>query len=282
MGLFCSSLPQAYAAARGAHVIIQTQGMTRHVKQRIFETAQFLFDAMDVGALEPTGRGVRTIQKMRLMHAAVRHLLLTRAAPAWDVGRYGQPINQEDLAGTLMTFSVVTLDALQKLKVPVSPAEADAWLHTWKVVGVLLGVREELLPVDVADGEQLMEAIRDRQWESSGDGVALGSALVGLMQSYFPGALFDGLPVALIRTLSGDHCADLLRLPPADWSSQLIAAGSFLEGLLLKGRGDDPTDKLLAWATHLFMEGMVLAEREGKDARFRIPPSLKKSIDPRY
>jgi hypothetical protein len=256
--------------------------MTRHVKQRIFETAQFLFDTMDTGALEPTGRGVRTIQKMRLMHAAVRHLLLKGATPAWDVARYGQPINQEDLAGTLMTFSVVTLDALKRLEVPVSGAEADAWLHTWKVVGTLLGVQAELLPVDVADGEQLMEAIRDRQWEPSTDGTALGSALVGLMQSYFPGALFDGLPVALIRTLAGDHCAALLGLPPADWSSQLIAAGTFLEGLLLTGGRDEPTAKLLAWATHLFMEGMVLAEREGKDARFRIPTSLKKSIDPRY
>ena len=31
-GLFCSSLPQAYAAAKGARVLTQTQGMTRHVR----------------------------------------------------------------------------------------------------------------------------------------------------------------------------------------------------------------------------------------------------------
>jgi hypothetical protein len=69
-GLFCSSLPQAYAAASGAHVIMQTQGMTRHVRRRVFETAQFLFDTMDHGGLARGGRGVRSAQKVRLMHAA--------------------------------------------------------------------------------------------------------------------------------------------------------------------------------------------------------------------
>ncbi len=54
-GLFCSSLPQAYAAAHGAHVINQTQAMTRHVRQRVFETAQFIFDVMDEGGAGTQG-----------------------------------------------------------------------------------------------------------------------------------------------------------------------------------------------------------------------------------
>ena len=279
MGLFCSSLPQAYAAANGAHVITQTQGMTKHTKQRIFETAQFLFDVMDEGALSPGGRGVLTAKKVRLMHATVRHLILRNP---WDAARLGQPINQEDLAGTLMTFSVVTLDGLRLLEIPYSAEEGDAWLHTWKVIGHLLGLRDELLPTDLIDAEELMEAIRDRQWRPSEDGRALTRPLVEMMQSYFPGDAFDGFPVALIRALSGDHCADLLGLPPADWTRRVLDTATVIDEWIPRGDPRSPNARLFAWATHTFMKAVVLAEREGKNARFRIPKSLKSTVDPNF
>lgn len=282
MGLFCSSLPQAYAAAHGAHVITQTQGMTKHTKQRIFETAQFLFDVMDEGALAPGGRGVLTAKKVRLMHATIRHLILRRESPKWDAAKLGLPINQEDLAGTLMTFSVVTLDGLRLLEIPFSSEEGDAWLHAWKVVGHLLGLRDELLPTDLIDAEELMEAIRDRQWRASVDGVELMRPLVELMQSYFPGEVLDGFPIALIRALSGDHCADLLGLPQADWTRQLLDAATVIDEWIPRGDPRSSSARLFAWATHLFMEGVVLAEREGKNARFRIPKSLRDTIDPKF
>lgn len=280
MGLFCSSLPQAYAAANGAHVITQTQGMTKHTKQRIFETAQFLFDVMDEGALAPGGRGVLTAKKVRLMHATIRHLILREKK--WDAAKLGLPINQEDLAGTLMTFSVVTLDGLRLLEVPFTAEEGDAWLHAWKVVGHLLGLRDELLPTDLIDAEELMEAIRDRQWRSSDDGKVLAKPLVELMQSYFPGELLDGFPIALIRALAGDHCADLLGLPAADWTRQLLDAATVVNEWIPRGDSRSPSARLFAWATHAFMEGVVLATREGKNARFRIPKSLSTTIDPKF
>jgi squalene cyclase len=279
MGLFCSSLPQAYAAAHGAHVIAQTQGMTRHVKQRIFETAQFIFDVMDEGALNQNGRGIRAAQKVRLMHAAIRHLILGRTTPTWDTSLRGLPINQEDLAGTLMTFSVVTLDGLRILKVPYSIEEGDAWLHAWKVVGHFLGLKPELMPVDLIDAQELMEAIRDRQWHPSTAGQVLIKPLVEMMQSYFSGKAVDGLPVALIRTLAGDACADLLGLPPSDWTRQLIDAAKVVDEFFPQ-ESASPTARLFAYATHQVMEAVVTVEREGKNARFRIPDSLRHTVDP--
>ena len=47
------------------------------------------------------------------MHAAVRHLV--RSSPRYDP-EWGTPVNQEDLAGTLMTFSIVVLDALEQAR----------------------------------------------------------------------------------------------------------------------------------------------------------------------
>ncbi len=281
-GLFCSSLPQAYAAAKGAHVLTQTMGMTKNTRQRIFETAQFLFDVLDLGGLGPQGRGVRAAQKIRLLHAAIRQLIRSSAQPAWDDAFYGKPVNQEDLAGTLMTFSVVTLDAVERLGQPVSPAEADAWIHTWNVVGHLLGVRPELFPRSRSDGEGLMDAIRDRQWGRSDDGKKLIVPLVGLMQGYIPGNVFDGLPIALIRHLSGEQCADLLGLPQADWTRTVLNASLDI-GALLKGLTPSERDaKIFAYFTHLIMKGIVAAERDGKEAAFRIPQSLTRTIDPDF
>lgn len=279
--LFCSSLPQAYAAAKGAHVITATQAMTKHTKQRVFETAQFLFDSVAEGAFGPNGRGARTVQKVRLMHATVRHYLRTRATPAWDTAFLGEPINQEDLAGTLMTFSVVVLDGLEKLGVQVSRAEQEAWLHAWRVVGHFLGLEPQLNPETLDDAHDLMEAIRDRQWRQSPDGVELTKPLVELMQSYFPGTALDGFPVAMIRLLSGDHCADLLGLPPSDWTKHVIDIMAELETYLTAGDPAAVHERLRASISFAIMRMVVTVEREGKQARFRIPPSLKQTIDPK-
>jgi hypothetical protein len=121
-----------------------------------------------------------------------------------------------------------------------------------------------------------MERIRARQWASSPDGHVLTRALVEMMQGYFP-KLLGGVPDALIRQLAGDGCADLLGLKPRDWTVALVEAGERLEGLL------DPElhgSRLFARATHRLMEGIVLVQREGKQAQFRIPPSLRRAIQP--
>lgn len=279
--LFCSSLPQAYAAAKGAHVITQTQAMTKHTKQRIFETAQFLFDSVSEGAFEPGGRGVRTVQKVRLMHATVRHYLRTRADPKWDTAFLGEPINQEDLAGTLMTFSVVVLDGLERLGVQMTRDEQEAWLHAWRVVGHFLGVEEQLNPTTLDDGHDLMEAIRDRQWRASKDGDELTRPLVELMQDYFPGKGLDGMPVAMIRLLSGDHCADLLGLPKADWTKHVIDVMAELDTYFTAGDPNEVVRRMFDGISFAVMKMVVTVEREGKPARFRIPPSLKQTINPK-
>ena len=57
------------------------------------------------GGLSGPGRGIRTAQKVRLMHAAVRNILLTESDPPGDEQLLGKPVNQEDTAGTLLLFS---------------------------------------------------------------------------------------------------------------------------------------------------------------------------------
>jgi hypothetical protein len=259
-GLHFSSLPQAYAAAKGARVLARTEQMTRNVRQRILGTAQFLFDVMERGALLPGGNGVRAAQKVRLVHAAVRYRLL-RASPTWNTNELGAPVNQEDLAGTLLTFSLVPLDALDKLGFKVSNEEAEAWLHAWTVVGFFLGIDERLLPDEPTQARELMVLIRDRQWAPSPEGRALIRPLLSMLQQSFPGQVLPGLPVAMIRYLAGDRCADVLGLPPTNWTLQALRAAERL-GPILKGL--DVEAKALrrfGHGTHRLMQTLVRAEQ---------------------
>ena len=117
---------------RDGVAILKTGGMRGNTRRRILETAQFVFDVLNLGAFTATGRGVRSTQKVRLMHATIRHLTLMEGQ--WDSKSWGVPLNQEDLAGTLMTFSVVVLDVFESVGVrlvwtcrPMSACSARRW-----------------------------------------------------------------------------------------------------------------------------------------------------------
>src|SRR3972149_1898554 len=80
--LFYSSLPRAYAAKKGAQVLHMTRRLIgSYAWRRIIETAQFLADVAPPGGLGPGRHGIRSAQKGRLMHAAIRHYILHD--PTW-------------------------------------------------------------------------------------------------------------------------------------------------------------------------------------------------------
>jgi uncharacterized protein (DUF2236 family) len=274
--LFFSSLPECYAGAKGAHALAITARLSKRPYRRIVETAQFIIDTMSPGGLGPEGAGIRSAQKVRLMHAAVRHMCNTQ--PHWDP-TWGKPINQEDLAGTLMTFSTVVLDALHRLGLDVEPAQQEAYFHTWRNVGHLLGIDARLIPRDVADGRDLMNAIRRRQHAGSPVGVELTTALVKFMEHVVPGTLFDPVPGHLIRYLVGDEVADMLELPSLNALERMVlAASAALEHLVdLPLRHFEEMDRLFEVFNHKVFEGLLLVTRGDSRPPFRIPSSLRRS-----
>jgi len=224
---------------------------------------------MDEGGLGEGGRGVRAAQKVRLLHAAIRHLVLKKG---WDEAADGMPINQEDEVGTLMTFSWAIVHTWRVMGIDVTAEEVDAWIHTWNVIGALLGIEEELLPKDAADAQALTDAIMQSQWESAPAGQALARALASAVSQIVP-PVFAGYFPTLIRYLSGDLCGDLLALPPADWTSGIVKAAVDLTDVVdndIQGR----FAQILSAVAHAMMKGLVSVVREGKQTRFRIPPAL--------
>ena len=220
--LACYSLPAAYAAPRGVRVLRHTGRLRDKPELRLLDTALILTRVMGPHALAPGHPGVRAARKVRLIHAVQRARILADPSIHWDEDErldqrpipLGVPINQEDLAGTLLTFSTAVLQGLDALGIRVERAAQEAYMTTWAALGGILGVHPDLVPHTVEEGERLMERIHERQHGPSQDGVEMCAALIGLMRHYQPYFLRH-LPAAMIRFFMRDHpeVPDYLAVP---------------------------------------------------------------------
>jgi hypothetical protein len=275
------SLPAAYAARKGVQVLYRTGFLQKRPIRRVFETAQMVVDVMTEGGLEPEGRGVRTTQKVRLMHAAIRYMIRQDTRQPWDARELGEPINQEDMAGTLMTFSFVVLEGMKALQIHLTPEQQEAWLYAWVAVGRIIGVDERLLPANVAEARELTFLIRQRQVACSQEGVAMTAALIEGMQQITPD-LFDGLPVSMIHFFldqdqwQGLNVADLLRVPKPDWTAIIPRAIKHISAVVdWVGDNTFVVATLLRLISKDVVEGMLLVERGGQRTPFYIPDELQ-------
>lgn len=279
MSLACASLPACYAARRGVQVLSLTARLQSDPVRRIGETAQLTLDCMAAGGLSPGGAGIRDAQKVRLMHAAVRHLVL--AADVYDA-EWGVPVNQEDLAGTLMTFSVVVLDSIAKLGTTFSDDEADAYFHCWSCVGHVLGIDERLICDTIEDGRVLWQRVIERNWESCPEGVAMTKALVDSMQHATPGTIFDGFAPYIVRFLGGDELGDILGVRERDWTQVF---GGPLRRFARDSDAAGDVSPLVARVSRHFskqlLEGFGWVARGGERAPFDIPVELARRWDVR-
>lgn len=278
--LFCASLPSAYAARKGAQVLYLTQRMTKHVHRRIFETAQFILDVMSPGGLSSSGRGIRSAQKVRLMHSAIRHFIQydARWRAQWD-DEWGVPINQEDLAGTLMTFSLQILLGMKRFRIPMAPVDEEAYLHAWKVVGHLMGVDEALLPADIDEANELALTIFERQKGESEAGLELTRALLAFMESQLPGRFLSGFPATLMRQSIDAEIAALLQIPRSNWTMALFRLeDTFWRTLARLEMLDGHHSRILDWLSFKIVQALVKIERGGNRSLFRIPPDLRAPV----
>lgn len=286
--LYLASLPSAYAAARGVHVLWLTARLERDPERRLNETAQFLMDVTAPGSFGPGGKAIDRILHVRLMHAAVRWLIdhepgvdrLADADPAAAPGRptwaasWGRPANQEDLAGTMLTFTTVVLDAFANSGVATSPREAEDFMHLWTVIGHVLGIHDALLPRDLAEARRLQAAIFARQQQASAVGRDLTAVLLGLLHRRVPRPL-AALAPAMSRRYIGDRVADMIGIPSGRGMGSVLAVLVFLTRVGTVGRRVDPVPHWLSrWIGRAMLEGLLAADRHGHRVPFAIPDSL--------
>lgn len=275
LGLY--SIPAAYAA-RGVEVLHQTTFFEKRTMRRIWETTQFVVDVMTPGGHAAGGCGLRSAQKVRLMHAAIRHRLLHRPGKPWDTAGFGLPINQEDLAATLMEFSCVVLEGLRRMGIALSREDQEAFLHVWRWVGAVLGVDERLVPRDVDAAYAVARTIAARQVVGSQAGRDMVGVLIEEMERTTMPLGFEGFVVSAMRffledeTISGQDVAALLGLPPPDWTGLLVR----LAGLIADSAGQTAglPGRLLSAFKLKYLQIFLQVERGPQRPKFRIPEHL--------
>ena len=280
--LYYKSLPMLYCCAKGAEVLVRTGRLTRDdasfrvFTRRIAETGQFLVDVMAPGGLAPGGKGIQAIQKVRLIHAAIRHF--TRGGD-WDESHFGKPINQEDMAITLMSFSVALTDALEQFQVEEPASRMEAYQHTWSAIGSLMGIDSDLLPASAADARYLMEKVLARQAASSEAGTILADALVKFGQETLPSDKLDNAPSLLIQHLLGEERARMLGVyTPVGCLSFVLPAvfqAWFRGGERLEDRIQEPLRVFIDLLSQKMVGAMVGYFDRYKGRNFELPPAFQ-------
>jgi len=236
--LLLAALPQAYATVWGSRVLTATAALQQDFRRRIVRTAQFLLIVMrqpmgkeEIRHLWPTDattdretsssapedtRPWQACLAIRRFHESIRQQIRTSPELTEAVGTENKvPLNQEDLLGMLLSFTVTVFEVLEQFGITWSADEQEAYLHVWDLVGAHLGVgsaraRREtkarlseatrgripprmltenqqgwigLRPVSISDTRLLLDQIRRRQWPPAAlvprDGGAADASLGG-------------------------------------------------------------------------------------------------------
>jgi hypothetical protein len=205
--LLLAALPQSYACALGVGVLGANERLENDLVRRIRGTAQFLMAVMErAGA---NGQDVlwrpstypasdragpapwEVCTALRLYHEAIRvDLDARRAAGNAQVSALlgadnFPPLNQEDLLGMLLSFSITVFEVLERFGISWTADEQDAYVYAWDVIGAYLGIGTDgvvqrvlaehpdasidatwngLRPPTVAATRRLLDQLRARQW----------------------------------------------------------------------------------------------------------------------
>ncbi len=287
--MYLSSLPSSYAAAKGVQVLHMTSRLRTDTERRLNETAQFLMDISAPGAFGPGGVAIDRILHIRLMHAAVRWLITndpsvdhvdSEAPPldstdgfSWSAS-WGTPVNQEDLVGTLLTFTVVVYDFFDQSGVLYDDAQIDDHLHLWRVIGHHLGIDPALVPTTRAESTELRDRIWHRQHAPSAAGAAMAAALLAQSRAHMPGPAWKLMPAAFRRYL-GDELCDMIDLPPTNWTRHLFGLMTVATKATTHGKR---SNRAHAWLSerigHALMNGVLAEMRHGERPPFAIPTHL--------
>ena len=210
-------------AGESAHPIDAAEAQRRfHVQRQ--EAKRYLW-----------GGGIVAARKVRFLHAAMRQMLLNpsamqrqpgaaaddrahsfmdhaaRRVTRWDDAN-GVPINQEDLAFVLLTFGYLIPKGMETWGRRVPRDQKEAFLHLWRVVGHVMGIRDDLMTDDLDQARVLYEQLLEKNAATSEPGRILTTGLMNFLRSYLPArfGLSGSVPAALIIDQLGPEKAKLI------------------------------------------------------------------------
>ena len=134
--------------------LLRTGALEKGSNQRFAETMQWAMDVIADGGLVPCGIGYRSTLRVRLIHAFVRRHVA--AMPDWRSDEWGLPVNQTDMAATLVGALIAPPAGAMGMGIVPAPGDLDAIAHLTRYVGWLIGVQDEWLPHNFRDGIRVL------------------------------------------------------------------------------------------------------------------------------
>jgi ER-bound oxygenase mpaB/B'/Rubber oxygenase, catalytic domain len=220
------ALPYCYAGSPGNKALYLSDKMRQSPGKRLLDTAQFIISVSTPGTLAQDGYGHIHINKTRLIHAIARYYV---SKGSWDMA-WGLPINQEDMAGTNLAFSVLILLGLQQSGHVLSEKQKEDFIFLWRYIGYQLAIDEELLPATFKEAYHLAQVIKKRNFKKSEEGIALAKELLSYYHSVAPSdkAYFID---AQVRHFLGPEVSGYIGLEPEYIKDKVTSVISSFNGL---------------------------------------------------
>lgn len=197
--LFCATLPALYATECSACFCKPVpKGRADGLRTSTAEIARFVFEVIETGSLQGQGRAIRACQKLRLANATARRR--PRSSTVTDAGE--TPLNQEQLLGTWLGFSVITLEAAKKLQTSCARNGEEAYYQLWRALSGLVGLPDELMPTSLSQATVLADRILARRVRSTARARTQSTSLLTALQKCLTPYGVEHMPEQLSSELS--------------------------------------------------------------------------------
>ncbi len=226
LALLTKCLPEGYQAPNLTIILNISGDLRTHTYRRLLGTLQTVVNVSTCRGFQARGRAVITAQKLRLLHAGIRHL--TRHYRPDYASRYGVPVNQEDMLGTVLGFSLLVIEGWRTLNVGLTAQQEEDFLYVWLVFARMMGVHPPLqhdsaayVPTNLQDATIFYRTYERRHYvdgSANPDGLALAGANLAMLNELIPWPLrllgFGILPRLCMTALMGNDACARLCIPP--------------------------------------------------------------------
>ena len=132
----------------------------------------------------------------------------------WDVRENGVPINQEDMMGTLLSFSTNVLETIEKIGSPfLTRREKEAYLHLWRYIGYLIGVQEDVNPcTSIERAQGALESVVLHLLHPNERSKTLANHVLRAVSYRPPTDFSPQLHAQIARGLLGEELSDALQI----------------------------------------------------------------------
>jgi hypothetical protein len=273
------SLVHGYASPAGNKPLILTGRLELQAARRLNETARFVQAVSRPRGMRPGGDGWQIAIRVRLIHAQVRSMILKSGR--WRPELWGAPVNQHDMAGTSLLFSISVIVGLRSLGVSIEDEEAERYIQLWRFVSHVLGVDPELIPASMYDATGLAEMIAAIQGPPDADSARLTRALLESPRRETKMRAEARnmerqvrFAEAMCRHLVGEELADELGVPRTPWRFAVGFVQRLVRGAEIVRSSVPFADRPAIAAGNRYWDRVVEVGLAGATAEFVLPERL--------